>query len=706
LGCNIIPGERYGALRRIRNRFNSAVNGYFLCDRGRYGYEFVNSERRTRQPLLRKNRTEPLQLASKRDVLQHLGEMLSRGARAIGIGSPRASIEANFALRTLVGRDRFYLGISERDSRLLASVLDILKKGPARTPSLHEVGLADAVLVLGEDVANTAPRLGLALRQSVRRQPEKMAKKMGIPLWNDHAVREVMQEEHGPLFIATLASTRIDDIATRIFHGPPDELARLGLAIAHALDPTAPQVPDLSDTTQALAGAIAEKLKAAERPLVISGTGCGDKAVVEAAANVTWALCNTGRPAELCYVVPECNSLGAMLLGGGSLETALEAMNDAAADILIILENDLYRRADAAMVDRLLAAARHIVMIDHIEHATSAKADVVLPAATFAEADGTLVNNEGRAQRFFQVFVPNREIEGDIRDNTPRDIPGDIQESWRWMQDILVAGRGDDEQWSSLDDVTAACAAAIPSLEPILRAAPPAAFRMDGQKIPRESHRYSGRTAMHANVNIQEPEQPDDPDTPLAFSMEGYPGHPPPSLIPRFWTPGWNSIQALNKFQDEVGGPLSGGDPGERLIEPTPGKKAVYFENVPGGFEPRAGEWLLLPLHHIFGSEELSVLAHGIAELSIQPYLALNPQDASDLGLSAGDEVQLRLRAQVDVTTDGSGNAGTAAAEIFRLPLRFKPELLHGTAGLPVGLTGMGNLAGVGLPAWGELKKV
>ncbi len=47
LGCNTIPGERYGTLRRIRNRFNGAVNGYFLCDRGRYGYEFVNSERRT-----------------------------------------------------------------------------------------------------------------------------------------------------------------------------------------------------------------------------------------------------------------------------------------------------------------------------------------------------------------------------------------------------------------------------------------------------------------------------------------------------------------------------------------------------------------------------------------------------------------------------------------------------------------------------------
>jgi NADH-quinone oxidoreductase subunit G len=53
LGCNTIPGERYGMLRRIRNRYNGEVNGYFLCDRGRYGYEFVNSDRRIRQALIR-----------------------------------------------------------------------------------------------------------------------------------------------------------------------------------------------------------------------------------------------------------------------------------------------------------------------------------------------------------------------------------------------------------------------------------------------------------------------------------------------------------------------------------------------------------------------------------------------------------------------------------------------------------------------------
>ncbi len=52
VGCNTIAGVRDGTLRRIRNRYNPAVNGYFLCDRGRFGYEFVNHERRIRHPLL------------------------------------------------------------------------------------------------------------------------------------------------------------------------------------------------------------------------------------------------------------------------------------------------------------------------------------------------------------------------------------------------------------------------------------------------------------------------------------------------------------------------------------------------------------------------------------------------------------------------------------------------------------------------------
>jgi NADH-quinone oxidoreductase subunit G len=406
---------------------------------------------------------------------------------------------------------------------------------------------------------------------------------------------------------------------------------------------------------------------------------CGNAAVIEAAANVAWALCNSGRPAELCFALSECNSLGAAMMGAPSFESVccpvhgINGNEEMSATTVILLENDLYQHADAGAVDRFLAAAQHVVVVDHTAHQSSARANVVLPASTFAEADGTMVNNEGRAQRFFQVFVPQ----------------DDIQESWRWVQDIMtIAGRAKNDPWLNLDDVTAACAREIPGLQPILSAAPTSEFRIHDQKIPREPHRYSGRTAMLANISVHEPEPPEDTDTPFSFSMEGYLGHPPPALIPRFWAPGWNSVQAVNKFQDEVGGSLSGGDPGVRLIEPAADAGIAYFTNIPRAFKRRADEWLIVPLRHIFGTEPLSALAPPIAELAAKPYLALNSQDAAELGLAAGNSAQLQL--------DRKGT-------VYTVPVLLRAELQRGVAGLPVGLPG---LAGIALPAWGKVTKI
>jgi NADH-quinone oxidoreductase subunit G len=626
VGCNTIPGERYGELRRILNRYHHEVNGYFLCDRGRFGYEFVNSSRRIRQPLLRADLHDAAEVVTVEVALQGAATLLS--GSVIGIGSPRASLEANFALRALVGAENFYTGMSEQDSRL-------------------------------------------ALRQSARRRPMKIAEKLKIPEWDDAAVREALQQTKGPVFVAAPDSTALDDIAIQTYRAAPDDIARLGFAIAHALDADAPPASSLSDDARALAEGIAQALREAERPLVISGPGCGSEAVMRAAANVAWASRGAGRAAGLCFTMPECNSLGVGLIGGGSVEAVFKAVEKRAADTVIILENDLYRRADALPVDALLSAARHVIVIDHLVNAMTPKAEVVLPATTFAEGDGTLVNNEGRAQRFYQVFATE----------------GEVRESWRWLRDLMIAaGREQAMTWRNLDDIAAAIAREITVFEPILKIAPPASFRIDGEKIPRQPHRYSGRTAMLANITVHEPKPPDDPDSPLAFSMEGYEGQPPSPLITRFWAPGWNSVQALNKFQSEVGGPLRGGDPGQRLIEPAQVEKATYFNETPAAFLRREGEWLVTPLYHIFGSEELSVLSPGVADRSPQPYLALNPDDAIARRVSDGEEVELVM--------DGA---------VYRLPVRFHPSLPRGVAGLPVGLR---ELPWAALPSWGRVSRV
>jgi NADH-quinone oxidoreductase subunit G len=151
-------------------------------------------------------------------------------------------------------------------------------------------------------------------------------------------------------------------------------------------------------------------------------------------------------------------------------------------------------------------------------------------------------------------------------------------------------------------------------------------------------------------------------------------------------------VQAVNKFQDEVGGPLVGGDPGIRLIEPASSSRIDYFGNIPPAFCQRADEWLLVPLHHIFGSEALSVLAPAIAELAAEPYLALNPEDAAKLGLAAGTLALLQL----------SRYGGADHEMDYEMPVQLRAELRCGMAGLPAGLPG---LSGIMLPAWGRVAK-
>ena len=72
----------------------------------------------------------------------------------------------------------------------------------------------------------------------------------------------------------------------------------------------------------------------------------------------------------------------------------------------------------------------------------------------------------------------------------------------------VLNGRGDIAAWKTLDEVDAALAASLPAFAPVASIAPPADFRIAGEKIPREPHRYSGRTAMLANISVHEPKPP------------------------------------------------------------------------------------------------------------------------------------------------------------------------------------------------------
>lgn len=658
-GCNISPGERYGELRRIENRFNGSVNQYFLCDRGRFGYGYVNRADRPRQPLLAD------QVLGIDAALDKAAQLLE-GKRVIGIGSPRASLESNFALRELVGAANYYSGIAAGELANIRLIRDILQNGPLPTPTLRDVELHDAIFVLGEDLTQTAARLALALRQAVKGKATEIAAGARIQDWHMAAVQNVAQHALHPLFIASVTATRLDDIAEQCVHAAPADLARIGFAVAHAIDPSAPPVDGLEAEARELVQRIADALLAAKRPLIVSGASLGDKALIEAAANIASALKNREKSGSLSLVVPEANSVGLALLGGDSVDAALDALSSGQADAVIVLENDLYRRAEAAKVDAALGAAKAVIVADHQRTATSERAHLLLPVASFAEGDGTLVSLEGRAQRFFQVYEPSYYDAGIL-----------IREGWRWLHALHSTLQGKAVDWTQLDQVTAACAASNPLLAGIENAAPSASFRIKGLKLAREPHRYSGRTAMRANISVHEPRQPQDQDSAFAFSMEGYAGSVEArQQIPFAWSPGWNSPQAWNKFQDEVGGHLRAGDPGVRLIEAA-GNALPWF-SVNAAFNPAVGTWQVAPLHHLFGSEENSARAEPIRQRMPEPYVALAREEAARLGVNDGALLALRV----------NGRA-------LRLPLKVRDDLAVGLVGLPVGLPGLAaTLAG------------
>ena len=644
-GCNISPGERYGEIRRVENRFNGDVNQYFLCDKGRFGTGYLNREDRPRQPQLRHG-AEITTLSVDRALDTVIEKIQDK--KVLGIGSPRASLESNFALRELVGSANYSTGMSQKEQNLAELAASIMQSEGIYNPTMREIESYDAVLILGEDLTQTAPRMALSVRQAAKNKAKQMSADRRTQEWLAEPVQRIGQDQKSPIYILAATQTRLADVATGEVVASPNDIARLGFAIAAAVN--GETIQGLADDAKAFAAQIAETLKAAKKPLIISGTSLQDPAIMEAAAQVAQ---NLGANAGLSLTVPEVNSMGLALFGGLSLEQAFAQDYDT----LIVVENDLYRRLPSIQVERALAKAKDVIVLDHSESPTLAQADIVLSAASFAEGDGTVVSQEGRAQRYYQVYDPSY--------YKPEYT---IKESWRWLHAIETGVKGKAISWTLLDDVIESIVRSVPVLEAIEDVAPDAGYRVHGLKVAREPRRYSGRTAMRSQISVHEPMQPVDVDSALTFSMEGYVGSQTKSaLVPFAWAPGWNSPQSWNKFQDQVGGHLKGGDAGIRLFDRLAKRPARSYV-APAAVLLNPESFRLVPMHHIFASGEFTVKTPAMESRIPEAAFAVGAEDAARLNIQEGQALTVQ-----------------AGESSICLPVRVIDYLPTGYIGYPVG---------------------
>jgi NADH-quinone oxidoreductase subunit G len=227
-----------------------------------------------------------------------------------------------------------------------------------------------------------------------------------------------------------------------------------------------------------------------------------------AGANVVIALRRAGVAAKLCLLLPAANSVGLGLLDARGLDEAPVSGRD-----VVVLERDL-----------VLPGAKSVTVLDCVETAATRGAALALGVASFAESDGTFVNMEGRAQRFYKAIFG------------AEDAPA----SWALLRDAGVeAGRLAAGRWEThgallaeLGGELAGCAEASPT--------------PGGPRPATLPFRYSGRTV---GAEVLEKLPPQHADSPLGTTMEGPPIHAQHGVVPVLWAPGWNSGQVVNKVE-------------------------------------------------------------------------------------------------------------------------------------------------------------
>ena len=170
LGCRVVASARYREVVRMEARFSRKVNGYFICDRGRYGFTYANHPERPRRARIGREAV-PLDQA-----LRAAADRLSKitrtgGPRAVAAqGSGRSSLETQGMLKRLSQRqgwpDPAYLVDPFRENTVKTAVSRLDGRVAV---SLREIEQSDFILVIGADPAQEAPLLSLALRQAFRK---------------------------------------------------------------------------------------------------------------------------------------------------------------------------------------------------------------------------------------------------------------------------------------------------------------------------------------------------------------------------------------------------------------------------------------------------------------------------------------------------------------------------------------------------------
>ncbi|MEJ2292888.1 MAG: NADH-quinone oxidoreductase subunit NuoG [Deinococcales bacterium] len=385
-GSAVMIDGRTGRIERIRAALNPEVNKTWIDDGTRFGHEYVDAEDRLRAPMIRKD--GELQAVTWEEAAATVRDRLSGlSGKDIGIAlRADATLEEGVAAKALA--EALGTGQLDHAPRPAASVV------PAQNPaSLTDLATADAIVVVG-DVTEEAPIVDLRIKDALKGVTPPELMQHGVP------IADLRLKEH-PVFhrekLTVAAPYRVDLMkhAGRALQYPAGGETALFGALQALAD--AEGEPELDEGQRAALGmsvedaaALVKRLKDADNAVLVYGGFV--LATREAAASASAFGKAVG--AKLMIVGPMANSYGLELLGVGPSHERYAYPDMLEGSRALILSNlDPARDPD---VRRMLEQKDFLVVHDLFLTETAQLADVVLPAKSVYEKDGTVVNLEGR----------------------------------------------------------------------------------------------------------------------------------------------------------------------------------------------------------------------------------------------------------------------------------------------------------------------
>jgi NADH-quinone oxidoreductase subunit G len=454
LGCRVIASARYRRMVRLESAFSQKVNGYFICDRGRFGFYYADLPQRPRRARVGNDEVTLDQ------ALQETSQKIFRtvekfGKEAIACqGSERSALEAQGALKLLCQKqgwsDPGFFMNPFREGAVRSAVFHS-DKGSA--VSLREIEQADFILVVGADPINEAPLTALAIRQAHRKGATVVVidpRPVFLPLDFEHLS---VHPDDLDLCLAILLK-RTADSSTVKETGPET------IRFIEALPDGFPQDYFIHQRLLNLAGL----LKQSRQPTIVCGTDIVSSTTPALASDLVRLLKAQGRQAGIFNLLTGANTFGAALLSssGASFLKTIEEIEKGSTAGLILVEADPFRLfPDRTRLAQALKKLDWLVVLDYLPTKAVQEAQIFLPTQTIFEAGGTFINQEGRAQRASSVYKGGMPVEQDGEGGPPprlfrMDIPGaEARPAWKILTDLslrLSPERGllTDSLWAEL----------------------------------------------------------------------------------------------------------------------------------------------------------------------------------------------------------------------------------------------------------------